>query len=95
MVFLVPMTNAQAKTVQGGKIHVGVMLPLHDDDGDGRRMVEYYRGVLMACDSLRCLGVSVDVHAWNVPKDADISKTLKENEAAACDLSGASPCGIC
>ena len=86
VVFLVPMTNAQAKTVQGGKVHVGVMLPLHDDDGDGRRMVEYYRGVLMACDSLRCLGVSVDVHAWNVPKDADISKTLKENEAAACDL---------
>ena len=40
VVFLVPMTNAQAKTVQGGKIHVGVMLPLHDDDGDGRRMVE-------------------------------------------------------
>ena len=86
MVFLVPITNAQAKTVQGGKVHVGVMLPLHDDDGDGRRMVEYYRGVLMACDSLRCLGVSVEVHAWNVPKDADISKTLKENEAAACDL---------
>lgn len=26
VVFLVPMTNAQAKTVQGGKIHVGVML---------------------------------------------------------------------
>ena len=34
-------------------IRMGVMLPLHDVNGDGRRMVEYYRGVLMACDSLK------------------------------------------
>ena len=46
-------------------IRLGVMLPLHDINGDGRRMVEYYRGVLMACDSLKKLGISVDVHAWN------------------------------
>lgn len=78
--------EATAKTVQGGKIKVGVMLPLHDINGDGRRMVEYYRGVLMACDSLRQLGVSVDVNAWNVPEEADISKTLKEKNAASCDL---------
>lgn len=78
--------HAAAKTKQGGIIKVGVMLPLHDANGDGRRMVEYYRGVLMACDSLRLMGVSVDVHAWNVPEEADISKTLKEKEASACDL---------
>ena len=55
-------------------IRIGVMLPLHDVDGDGRRMVEYYRGLLMACDSLRKEGISTDVHAWNVSADADIAQ---------------------
>lgn len=68
------------------EIRVGVMLPLHDINGDGRRMVEYYRGVLMACDSLRQNGISVDVRAWNVPEDADIGKTLKDKNAARCDV---------
>ena len=68
------------------EIRVGVMLPLHDINGDGRRMVEYYRGVLMACDSLRQGGISVDVRAWNVPEDADISKTLRDRDAARCDV---------
>ena len=45
------------------EIRVGVMLPLHNDNGDGKRMVEYYRGVLMACDSLRVNGISTDVRA--------------------------------
>jgi hypothetical protein len=52
-------------------IRVGVMLPLHDINGDGRRMVEYYRGILMACDSLKKLGISVDVHAWNTAENSD------------------------
>lgn len=68
------------------EIRVGVMLPLHDINGDGRRMVEYYRGVLMACDSLRQGGISVDVRAWNVPEEADISKTLRDRNAARCDV---------
>lgn len=68
------------------EIRVGVMLPLHDINGDGRRMVEYYRGVLMACDSLRQNGISVDIRAWNVPEEADIRTTLKDKHAAQCDL---------
>ena len=80
---------AQKKTVADAKpkaIRVGVMLPLHDENGDGKRMVEYYRGVLMACDSLRHNGISVDMHAWNVPENANISKTLRDNAAAQCDV---------
>lgn len=69
-----------------GKLRLGVMLPLHDVNGDGKRMVEYYRGVLMACDSLKKVGISVDVHAWNVPEEGDISATLKEKGAKDCDL---------
>ena len=67
-------------------IRLGVMLPLHDDNGDGRRMVEYYRGVLMACDSLKKSGLSVDVHAWNTPEDCNIKDVLKDPAAAKCDL---------
>lgn len=67
-------------------IRLGVMLPLHDINGDGRRMVEYYRGVLMACDSVKKLGISVDVHAWNVAEDANMQKVLSDKAAARCDL---------
>ncbi len=85
-------TTAQASAQQKAAgaqqkaVRVGVMLPLHDENGDGKRMVEYYRGVLMACDSLRHNGVSVDIHAWNVPENADIGTTLRDNAAAQCDV---------
>ena len=67
-------------------IRVGVMLPLHNINGDGRRMVEYYRGILMACDSLKKMGISVDMHAWNTPEDGNISTVLSEKAAAECDI---------
>lgn len=76
----------QAKNAYAGKtVRVGVMLPLHDVDGDGRRMVEYYRGLLMACDSLRALGMNIDVQAWNVDINADITKFMTA-DAAKCDV---------
>ena len=67
-------------------IRMGVMLPLHDNNGDGRRMVEYYRGLLMACDSLKGENISVDVYAWNTPADGNIAETLAKPEAADCDI---------
>ena len=83
--------NRQATTVKktrakGAPIRRGVMLPLHDINGDGRRMVEYYRGILMACDSLKKMGISVDVHAWNTPDNVPIAPVLRENAARECDL---------
>lgn len=74
-------------TVTGKKnVKVGVMLPLHDNDGDGRRMVEYYRGLLLGVDRVKKDGITVDMHAWNVPIDADVNTTLNEKEAAECDI---------
>jgi len=67
-------------------VRVGVMLPLHDNDGDGKRMVEYYRGLLLGCERVKKDGITVDLHAWNVPKDADITKTLQEKDAANLDM---------
>ena len=76
-----PRTDVRQRAIK-----VGVMLPLHNVDGDGRRMVEYYRGMLMACDSLRRAGISADIHAWNVSIDADIRQTLIQNAASECDI---------
>ncbi len=68
------------------EIRIGVMLPLHNDNGDGKRMVEYYRGILMACDSLKTMGISTDIKAWNVAENDDISQVLKDPFAANRDL---------
>lgn len=77
---------SKVSTAKAGTVKVGVMLPLHDVDGDGKRMVEYYRGILMACDALKKQGVSTDIHAWNVPIDADIRTTLLQEGASQCDV---------
>ena len=75
-----------AGDVRQRSINMGVMLPLHDKNGDGRRMVEYYRGLLLACDSLKREGISVDVYAWNTPDNGDLTATLSKPEAAQCDI---------
>ena len=46
-------------------IRVGVMLPLHNVNGDGRRMVEYYRGVQVEATLLP--KVQVDMVVSKVP----------------------------
>ena len=81
-----PQPASKRSDVRNCAIRLGVMLPLHRQNNDGRRMVEYYRGVLMACDSLKKEGISVDVHAWNLAEDGDIRKTLADPAAAKCDL---------
>ena len=82
----VTQTSSSTSPISNRAIRLGVLLPLHDINGDGKRMVEYYRGVLMACDSLKKLGISVDVHAWNAAEDANIHQLLTDPAAAKCDL---------
>lgn len=72
--------------VKGRAIRIGVILPLHDNDGDGTRMTEYYRGLLMACDSLKREGVSTEIQAWNVPDEADIATILLSDNAKNRDV---------
>ena len=67
-------------------IRVGIVLPLHNVDGDGRRMVEYYRGLLLACNDLKKENISVDIHAWNVDIDADINAFITKPELGQCDI---------
>ena len=72
--------------VQNRAIRLGIMLPLHDVNGDGRRMVEYYRGILMACDSLKRLGISTDVYAWNLAEESSVESIISDPNASYCDI---------
>ena len=86
-VFERPKTQTvDADDVRQREIRVGVMLPLHNINGDGKRMVEYYRGILMACDSLKKQGISVNIHAWNAAEDADLTPILQDKAASKCDI---------
>ena len=82
----VPVKQEDTSDIKTRAIRVGIMLPLHDVDGDGRRMVEFYRGILMACNDLKKEGISTDIRAWNVNIDADIRQTLLEKGAEQCDI---------
>ncbi len=87
IVMTLTTATAAAQMASGGKnVNVGVMLPLHDVDGDGRRMVEYYRGILLAVEKLKAEGNNVNIHAWNVPIDADIRTTLLKDGANDCNI---------
>lgn len=79
-------TTTAALPFAGKTVRVGVMLPLHDVDGDGRRMVEYYRGILLACDDLRAQGMNIDIHAWNVNIDANVTTFMPQAKMAKCDI---------
>lgn len=75
-------TASQAKSA----ITVGVMLPLHDINGDGKRMVEYYRGMLLAVRKLKAEGFDITMNAWNVAEGDDIRTTLADPKAAQCNV---------
>lgn len=74
------------KDITKRAIKIGIMLPLHNINGDGKRMTEYYRGILLACEQLKKSGISTDVRAWNIPEDADIRQTLLKENARTCDV---------
>lgn len=80
-----PTANKE-NDIPNGTIKIGFMLPLHNEDGDGRRMTEYYRGALMACEDLKARGASLSIYSWNVPIDADIRQTLLDKNAPKCDI---------
>lgn len=80
-----PVTSGTTSK-QGKVLRVGVALPLHNVDGDGKRMVEYYRGILLACDSLKRAGYSIDIHSWNLDATADPTIMTHDPAAAQCNI---------
>lgn len=80
------MILCTTKMLAAMPINVGIVLPLHNNDGDGKRAVEYYRGLIMAADELKAEGVEVNFFAWNCHQDVNISSVLNEPNAAKCDI---------
>lgn len=77
---------AAVNDIKGRAIKVGVLLPLHNVNGDGKRMLDYYRGLLMACDSLKKEGISLDISTWNVTDQDDIRQFLLNDPLKSCDV---------
>ncbi len=78
--------NTIKRDIQNREIRVGVMLPLNEETDYGRRMIEYYRGILMACDSLRTENISVDIRTWNVSEKSNIDSLLTTKEILSRDV---------
>ncbi len=83
---LTTIAAAQTTTATAPALQVGVALPLHNNDGDGRRMVEYYRGMLLACEDLKHEGYNINICAYNTPKDCNISDVLANSQLRQCQL---------
>lgn len=87
MVFSTVAIHAERRIgTEANPVKIGVVLPINDNSVDGKRMTEYYRGVLMACDSLKKEGISIDICAWDVSRESDLSSVLSSAQAADRDL---------
>lgn len=51
-------------------IKVGVLLPFKDGNDRATKMIEFYRGILMAADSVKQEGTTVEVHAFHTGSSA-------------------------
>lgn len=80
------LAEQKARPVLNNVVKVGVMLPIHLEDADGERMVEYYQGMALAMDSLSKQGINAEVITWNLAKDSLVSKVLKDPRAYTLDV---------
>lgn len=78
-------TKATSKAKKGfdGTIKVGLLLPFLDNSSEGKRMVEYYRGVRAALDTLSKKGIKTEVNLWNLNKDSVVTDLLSHNPQIA------------
>lgn len=72
------MPGAQAQSLPN-QVRVGVVLPLKERSSRGAKMVEFYQGLLMAVDSLKHLGCSIDVTAVHSGSSAAAMDSLLVN----------------
>lgn len=69
-------------------INVGIILPfLNVSKSETSRMVEYYEGLLMAVDSLKRTGTSIDLYTYNSgPETASLNAILSKSEIKKMDI---------
>ncbi len=70
-------------------IKAALVLPFLDgvSKSESSRMVEYYEGLLMAVDSLKRTGASIDLYTYNSgPDDASLNAVLDKSEMKEMDI---------
>ncbi len=74
--------NLQAKPIK-----MGVLLPLKENNNRSARMVEFYQGMLLAVDSLKQQGLSVDITTFNTGNTpSDMDTLLFRNDLSDMDI---------
>ena len=81
------LAQTQAKAAPRQHVRMGVILPFKGGSLDNKKMVEFYRGTLMAVDSLKRQGLSVDVYAYDSGKTpADMKNVVEQHPLSEMDL---------
>lgn len=79
--------EANAKKTSKSHLNMAVVLPLKEQSDRGGKMVEFYQGLLMAVDSVRKQGISVDVYAYHSGNSvAEINSILEHQEMKNMDV---------
>ncbi len=69
------------------KVRMGVVLPLKEKTSRGAKMVEFYQGLLMAVDSVKRMGLSVEVTALHSGSSAAaMDSLLMKSPLGQCDV---------
>lgn len=77
------------ETERFSTIKAAVILPFLDgvSKSESARMVEYYEGLLMAVDSLKRTGTSIDLYTYNSgPENASLNSILGKSEMKEMDI---------
>ena len=68
-------------------IKIGVILPFEEKNERSKKMVEFYQGFLMAADSVKKEGKSMDIYAYNSgTTEAEIIELLQKPELATLNI---------
>ena len=77
------VTKKQAPSI----IKIGVILPFEEKSDRAKKMVEFYQGFLMAADSLKKEGLSLDIYAYSSGNtEAELMEVLMKPELSTLDI---------
>lgn len=77
--------KAEKKSME--HIKMAVVLPFKENNSKSAKMIEFYQGILLAVDSIKSSGVSVEVFAYDSGADAeDMTQLLSTPELKKVDI---------
>lgn len=84
LLLMFPVVHAQEFSHH---VRMGVVLPLKEKSSRGAKMVEFYQGLLMAVDSVKRMGCSVDVTAVHSgTSSGSIDSLIAKSAFSNCDV---------